>query len=400
MDKKWTLYYLGAGASFESYPLNDNLISKINELNRNLKISLDGKVQLYNQKIIRVSNIKGIELFKGDMFNLMYELNLNNYSNLDEYAYSILENPKEINRIKRVISFYFEIGRYNKLNDKNIIQGFNLDRRLLDLIENKFFIKNNFKKDELKKDIKIITWNYDRIVEDIIYLKLKSLDFDLNDNDDKDLIEYLKIDPNHYRELFKIYPTCFGEIYDGLEDTLIVHLNGLIGSFKYTHQREKGIKNQNLLEYGLYDYINNCEDLQSQKFVNSDNFNEIFWERFSCAYINACNQDNLNTKENINDSATWISFFSERKEKYRFKDFELYLSPDLRKNIEIIKIIGYSFPESNREFDRLFFTGLNKNIKISIFNPEFTKDSICNNLDFLRDFNITIYNDCTSFIKD
>ena len=144
------LYFLGAGASADCIPVIKDLNSSFKEfkdtfdkVKRDYFKLIDGKISNDEQGQI-VSALKVVE----SELDWLIDLSKNN-STIDDRAAEFFSKSKfkELERLKNILSFYFEGYQYINLPDKRYRQFINTSS-----------VKNE---GQLPNDISIFSWNYD-----------------------------------------------------------------------------------------------------------------------------------------------------------------------------------------------------------------------------------------------
>ena len=173
-------YILGAGASYNTLPIVDQIPDEFMEVASNiLKLQKDDGIKL---------GMRHIEDFYKQT---EYIINRSRqFKSIDTYAQYLYEsdnfdNGITVNTIKQLISyFFFLIQAYKPTHDRLFYFFTKLKKNI------------HLNHDNLESNIDILTWNYDFQVE----LVLNELF--LNKNNIEDLMKSLKVFPNKENEYF------------------------------------------------------------------------------------------------------------------------------------------------------------------------------------------------------
>ncbi len=321
-------YLLGAGASYNSCPILNELGNKMIEMSQILKND-----EIYNNDDFIRGIIDDIEYFGKKAIE---------YGTIDIYARKLyLNDYSKLEKLKMAISVFFTLWHktdniekenleLKKRNDKNNIKFFEMiDKRYMSLLAT---ILEKQKVDSLslkiKDNINFVTWNYDLQLE-------RALKKFCNDGTSwKEL---------HNQIAFNIKEN---------ENLKICHLNGYHGFFETDFMPHKyGKKEINLLDR-----------------ITSTNPTEIIQEIFSKKDV---------TIKYESSFVNYINYAWETKNKFSKKAREQ--AKKIFSKTDILIIIGYSFPPFNKRVDKELFKELGKqNTEIFYQDPnavdEFIKE--------------------------
>lgn len=304
-----TTYFLGAGASYNSIPV-------VNQLNDAMKDLIQDIESLITAEII--SAPETIDRIKRFLDELKWLSGESKYFTIDTYAKKLflLNESEKLHHLKRALSYFFTIiqkresdiaGSSTKPHHKQVT----LDPRYISLLAS--ILTNDPSGEDkviLPDDINFISWNYDFQLE-MAMSQFNGL------NSIRDLHDLTK---------FKIFPfTGLTEDNHILEnfDPKLVHLNGVAGLYEVNSRGEN-------FTYNLFDRDNN-ESLS--KFIRETDF---FYDD------NSLDRKSANSHNTF--SFAWEkSYISELAGKYAAR---------IMSQTEILVVIGYSFPFFNRDVDR------------------------------------------------
>jgi|GEM_PF-1206931 len=290
------VYYLGAGASYKSVPIQEKLGLFMVEASyrilatiRNTSIVNKAKyerLKIKNDVLIGIAN--DIKYF-GDKAS--------DYGSLDIYArrLSLLGLKDELNRLKFSLSTFFVIWenfihKEHLLNKEHNESYLNIDKRYLSLLS-VLLEEDNSYNPKLNKNVTFISWNYD------LQLEKAYQTFMLQDADRIDLIN------NSFTFLNTDYPGVKRDV---------IHLNGFSGIFEDDGKDVSVLSDKSIIniEDFLLDLLNNIVDFKRHK----SRYNK---------FINYSWENNSNR-----EAAKKIMF-----------------------DADVLVIIGYSFPAFNRLID-------------------------------------------------
>lgn len=342
-------YYLGAGASYNSFPIQKFLCKKMQDLGQELtsqlssgsrSVNINSKFDIdYEPSIERIANDIAYFGFKGEK-----------YGTIDTYARKLyLNGPDaklELDRLKASLSIFLTFWqttdwpRY-KQKEENETHHTNfekIDKRYLSLMS--ALIENKDGQNKIPKNINFITWNYD------LQLQLAFNEFYIKP---KDLIEINNDIVFSYFNEEKAKPQ-------------IIHLNGYSGL---------GF-NPNSIEIDIQSKFNFDSSFPlSKSFQLLCEFimrNAVTFER----HIQFAWEDNL-----INLPTTRIN-----------------QAKSILKETDFLIIIGYSFPTFNKIIDKELFSVLDPRTKVVYQDPSASTSKL--NVLFGRNTeNITVHNDRT-----
>lgn len=346
-------YLLGAGASFNSYPILDKQAEMMIEMARL-------EIQNYNYPPNRKSSLGLILLNKfnddekeqlpdDNQYKILWHIGYfgkkaEEYNTIDTYAKKLYLNKdeNELRLLKMSVSVFFDLwgdfyeSRYKNKIGCNILdepinknnhfyQFTKIDKRYKSLFSVLLERKDN--KIKLNNDFKFISWNYDLQLEEAYKLFLN----------EKEALGYDMIN-----EIFKFKES---QLKDTIND--VFHLNGHHG-------------------------FSNTETT----FTNFDNY----WKKNEFLFDSTINDDK--------DFNNFIKYAWEHDLESVFYE----KISNVIKNTEILIIIGYSFPAFNRKIDQKLFSSLDKKKvkKIIYQDPNATKQIIENLFETPSDFNSKI----------
>lgn len=313
-------FFTGAGASYNACPILDELGDKMVELARIIFHSEHEFKTLYHPN--SRSDFNDILWSIGYFGNKAKE-----YGTIDTYAKKLSfysDKQNELEQLKLAISLFFTIWQHisdveyksKKIND--ISKPYlDIDIRYIKLFS-LVLEKIDDYKISLKSNIKFVTWNYDLQIENAF----------------KTFYEYAK-------EVDDVSPLLrFKQEQDDLH---ICHLNGYSGYYYLADGDEYPILQS------------------SEKSTLSDILKAI-------DYVNSSQRHKKITfKSHINYAWETNNEKSNNVRKQAEKIFE---------NTDILVIIGYSFPNFNKEIDKLLFSKLKNGITIYYQDPSANEEYI------------------------
>ena len=305
MVEKNITYLLGAGASYNASPILNEQGEKMIELAQIFKKLKDDGFFNKNESLRYLEEIFS---YMGDFGKKAKE-----FGTIDTYARKLYLNDSsyELEKLKVAVSLFFTIWQLTdnkdlkKLENRSILE---IDNRYISL-----FATILEKKDGeivMKENINFVTWNYDLQLEYTFKLFTNSIDWD-------DLSNCLKFRVNGESEL------------------QICHLNGYHGFYnineekKHFLDRTESKKIEDIIkEIGYVSESDHKGNIDVSSYIN------YAWEESEI--------DSNSRKKNDRNIAS-----NTRKEAKR-----------IFKQTDILIIIGYSFPNFNKEIDESLFKEL------------------------------------------
>jgi hypothetical protein len=292
-------YFLGAGASYNSNPIQKELSNKMMQLAN--KYLPEEKKDFTTSKPPDLSSQENILWDIGYFGNKAIQ-----YGSIDTYAKKLIfsGSPQELERLKLAVSIFFTLWQFTddiELKDPERYSDIEIDRRFIQLLAS-VLNKTNDHFPSLQDNIRFVTWNYDLQIE----FAYKA--FCPEGATWKDVVQNLRS---------QTFDNKAGEIQ-------ICHLNGYHG-FYSTPSGEKNIL-----------------DLIDSKDVNT-NLNKI-------SYL--YNSQNHGTA----DITRHIHFAWEADPSNTADALEQ--AKRIFSKTDILVIIGYSFPYFNKDIDKQLFDKL------------------------------------------
>ncbi len=314
-QEKNITFFTGAGASYHACPIWEEQGEKMIEL-----------ANLHFEEEMDYTEFK--HEYSDDEDELMHYMGYFGkkaieFGTIDTYARKLYLNSKhfELNKLKFTISAFFSIWHYIDNPDlkKRKINGVDSKFSDIDIRYTQLFatiLKKDTNNINLKDNVKFVTWNYDLQLEYAIqsfYAYISDLD---------------TLSKNIH----------FKHKQDNLQ---ICHLNGYNGY--YTTKDS---------ENSLLDRTNE-RDLKS--ILKAINFANKAVERRQIIFSNHINYAWENNK------------YAEKTRQEAEKIFS---------KTDILVIIGYSFPNFNKEIDKKLFSCLKENVKVYFQDPQASEDYI------------------------
>jgi len=308
-------YLLGAGASYNALPIQQELGEKMIELADIMK-SLNLKDNSIN------TIIKNLKEFGKKALE---------FGTIDTYARKLSfhkEDVLQLEKLKKTVSLFFTIWQFvdddttdlkifkNKEEDNSIIRkAKTIDSRYISLMATILEkVKENIK---IKDNINFVTWNYD------LQLELAAKQF-CNGNDGKGKIKW--------KDFEKVIR--FNSAIEDGSNLKICHLNGFCGYYDIAFMNEKK-ENLNVLD------TIKSKDIQG---ILNDIFND---------------NTGLNYKSDFNK---YINYAWEEENNLTKKAIKQ--AEQIFEKTDILVVIGYSFPTFNKDIDKLLFDKLKSNVEI------------------------------------
>ena len=308
-------YLLGAGASYNALPIQQELGEKMIELSKIIE-HLDFKEEK-------------IDLFADDLKE--FGKKALEFGTIDTYARKLSfhkNSLSELKELKKTISLFFTIWQFvdddttdlkifkNKEEDNSIIRkAKTIDSRYISLMATILEkVKENIK---IKDNINFVTWNYD------LQLELAAKQF-CNGNDGKGKIKW--------KDFEKVIR--FNSAIEDGSNLKICHLNGFCGYYDIAFMNEKK-ENLNVLD------TIKSKDIQG---ILNDIFND---------------NTGLNYKSDFNK---YINYAWEEENNLTKEAIEQ--AEQIFEKTDILVVIGYSFPTFNKDIDKLLFDKLKSNVEI------------------------------------
>lgn len=286
-------YILGAGASYNAFPLVKDIYNPDGLLIKNgLSSELDRlgyffKDRGHNNHLTKALIDVGSESKK-----------FGNVDSFAKYLYHKGDNRK-LNSLKLALTFFF-------LHEQVSAERQKTDNRYLNFVTS--IIDEN---DRFPNNVKIISWNYDHLLEETCE-RYNSSPESLTQNASGDFVQ---------TEPFASYYPPLGRV-DNSKEYSIVHLNGICGFY---------------LRNGIYHSVFN--DLKEEYYL-SETLMNLFLEQHS------------------GNSHLMTFAWEKRSEVNRSLSTSYSLAERLIEDTTILIVIGYSFPFYNREIDNRIFKKL------------------------------------------
>ncbi len=326
-------YFTGAGASYYSLPLIKTMGNRMIAFSRFLKTCSEKKI---------ITN-PFVETFIKELDQLI-EI-ANQRTSIDAYAreLSLKNSSKELLRIKSVLSSYLIFEQLEKPRDLLFeSEDFNYDslptsRKKYDNeiqtllkthIDKRYFTfwgeHLNLSSDTPNNRVKILSWNYDMQFE-ASYSQIKNFSLELAQKN------------------LQVYPSTITDI--NTDNFCILKLNGTAGLI--AQERKK---------------VYNLFDLQEHKLMDNLDF-----------LINLL-------KENYHRSFS-LPLFTFAWEDDPLVNHTRQMAIDVIKKTSILVVIGYSFPNFNRDIDRQLFKDIPNLKKIYYQAPKAELEELIDKLD-------------------
>ncbi|MBS4027702.1 MAG: SIR2 family protein [Ignavibacteriales bacterium] len=303
-------YLLGAGASYNALPVSQNMQSKIKEFICWIEQFEVDNTPFSPQDSILITKREAQLKFVKDLNWL--SSNIDPFKPIDQFASKLYEkNERDFQKLKATLSCYF------------LLEQARNDRKNIDERYRYFFaeFRNNNMLDKLPHRVKIISWNYDLQFEKAL------LEF----YPGKDIV----FAQNH---LQVISSTSSNEPKP--KEFSIVKLNGTAGLHTYRDNRDKLLGFQNIV-------------------IKDNTDTELIEE---CLRIYA-----LYLYSGL--LVPYLNFAFEKNNELTKRAFEFALQ--IAKQTDELIVIGYSFPDDNREVDKNLLKSMTNLSKIYIQNPDY-----------------------------
>jgi hypothetical protein len=292
-------YLLGAGASYYSHPIWKEQGEKMIELAEKY---IDEKFKDFENLSPRIHVDK--------LNRALYEIGVFGkkslkYGTIDTYAKKLFlnESHPELLRLKYAVSMFFTLWQLTNDNNLKSRNGFNfeeIDRRYLSLMA-AITEKNDRQGIKIKDNIKFVTWNYDLQLE----LAFKAFTHDNSSWDFVDQNLGFRMNSKFERPL------------------QICHLNGYHGS-----------------------YITDNKEIDFHNYSQSKDIKEILEKLEYMA--ESVDRRQINFHDTINYAWENSPIASKTRE----------VAKNIFQETDILIIIGYSFPNFNKEIDKTLFEKL------------------------------------------
>ncbi|MDF3821886.1 hypothetical protein P3G55_18420 [Leptospira sp. 96542] len=290
-------YLIGAGASYHSIPLVNSLNDKIFSLIKSILSHTFKEEKITDKDLSLNGNIAELKnKLKTDLDWMQKELGDNTIDSLAKQL-NDLDKRELLKTLKAILSAYIVYEHYNTESTELAQANRYLDPRYVD-----FFTKISRKEDyvRINKNISIISWNYDLQFERIYYKY------------------YPDFDVTELSELLNNYPPLNINYNIDYTKFKLVRLNGLAGSVIDFRQKK------------FFSLIKNFE------IIDLENSYKIFLKIYSF----------LNNPSPYQTSGLRFAFEQNSEWYNPFSIAENFLP-----GTETLIIIGYSFPDFNRELD-------------------------------------------------
>jgi hypothetical protein len=346
MDEKKITYYFGAGASYEVFPIQDELphvMKKIanlylNNHSRNNQQDFseprlpDSFLQLEKDQTIDGKHLAWT-------IGHVAQMALNDGCSIDNYAYQLHLNgaSKALEKLKYAVSSFFTLwevlpAKRKQLIRKDATSKFNgiipqssIDHRYKPLIVQLLRSTNSSRsKHELPENVNFISWNYDLQFEQTLINTIDSL---------------------NWETIEEVLP--FNELSSDLSGLKLFHLNGFHGF------RSRG---------GRKGQVNLFSDLLDEMPLEHRTIHSV-----------------INHLSNMWDSVNKQRVTFGKHLKYGIEHDNLLESPFFTRVKEIIEqtdvlvVVGYSFPVENRDIDSKLFKNIgsksSSQLQVIIKNP-------------------------------
>lgn len=316
-------FFTGAGASYHACPIWKEQGEKMVELAQNF---------LKRDSFPTFEHPNGL---KNNTELLVYEIGYFGekaikYGTIDTYAKKLSLNPndsKELQHLKLAVSAFFTVWHltndYNfksrKASKEQDGKFLEIDQRYISLLAAIVEGKNGYDI-KIKENIKFVTWNYDFQIEQAFKVFLG------NDISWDSLSDNLS-----FRQ--------------GQENLQVCHLNGYHGFYNIIQNQNEPIKEGSLLDRTDLKSIKDILDSIDFAYIENSRKNITFSGHINYAW------ENNPIAESTRNSA--MKIFSET---------------------DILVIIGYSFPNFNKEIDKILFRKLKDSTTIYFQDPNASKD--------------------------
>jgi hypothetical protein len=335
------VYLLGAGASANAIPIQNNIRVRINDLIYFL-LEFDKK----NSNNINSENRIILNKVKKELEWLLSETK--NHQTIDTFAKKLFlkKNSSDILKLKRALINYFYFEQFVKFpptenNQKQNPQYIESDLRYDSLFAN--IIQRNENNLSIEDNISIVTWNYDLQIE----LALKNY-FELPLNDIKN---NLSIHPNQ-----KSYNLQIGDIVVD-NKFKVFKLNG--NAF-FDSGLERGSK------MTMYDHSINEHTLEKKIEIFLNEMKNVFGTEYKLKNHPAFKLYNFSWESYENSDSCYIG-----------KNNVVESAKKVFDSCDILIIIGYSFPYFNSEIDKYLIGDIKiKELIIQDENPENIKQRL------------------------
>lgn len=337
---RYTTYLFGAGASANAIPTVNSQIYRIEDLLSILNRKRDNMRE--NGQLMKGINFEGFDKFVKEIESIYNKIKVH-YS-IDTYARKLyLTDSQEYEKLKHFINFYFI---FEQLSYSKIIKSLSLPstrnsinapeelhqyitkvrENTLDHRYDVFFAALFEKPIKFPDKYKIISYNYDNQIE---------LAFDF------------------YQSFYQSYDTLGIYYGDDQKENNILRLNG----FTYLDNENPNIK---------VDEIDMCSILKSK--ISSDlNFDYAKYD-----FINAIS----NYYGFISGDRKVGTLINYAWDNDKYSNYVKMHSSEIIKYSDNIVIIGYSFPEFNKESDRRIFYHIPEDATVYIQNTADNIDEI------------------------
>ncbi|TGK65308.1 hypothetical protein [Leptospira kanakyensis] len=321
-------YLIGAGASYHSIPLVNSLNEKIYSLINSILAHTFKEEKITDKDLSLNGNIAELkDKLKNELDWMQKELGDNTIDSLAKQL-NDLDKRELLKTLKAILSAYIVYEHFNTQTTELTQANRNLDPRYID-----FFTKISRKEDyvRINKNISIISWNYDLQFERIYYKY------------------YPDFDVTGLSELLNNYPPLNIDYNIDYTKFKLIRLNGLAGSVIDFRQKK------------FFSLISDFE------ITDLENSYKIFLKIYSF----------LNNLSPYQTSGLRFAFE---------QNFEWYNPLSIAENFlpgtETLIIIGYSFPDFNRELDSKLIKSM-KNLR-KIYVQDYK--SIFNRIEEIIDF--------------
>lgn len=317
-------YLLGAGASYNSVPIWSEQASSMLHVADKIDNAIKNPKSVFKTEIMESSRydhfddneIKFLETVIEDLKYFAEKADTN--GTIDSYANLLHKRNRkvELNRLKKTLSVYLDIWQFyvdympfratenNPIPSKQVI-----DTRYIQWL-NMITESDQYGEVSLKKEINVLSWNYD-LQGELAFINMYQ----------DESIKCLDDINRRFRFLENLDETK--------QDMNIHHLNGHSGYFKYESKDYTTAKN--FLKSNLYTYLKDLYDNVGQFKIRSNNYHDY--------------------------GAIKFSWEKELSDKVR----------NIASRTDILVIIGYSFPQYNRIVDRIIIDLVKANSPLYIY---------------------------------
>ena len=334
-------YLFGAGASCQALPVVNRISKELEHFSGILRS------HTFNGQSEGTPN----EQIKEELLQTLAEIlvGIEDFGTIDGYARQLWLNKKfsQLIKFKAAISLYFTVRQLGPpgifmVDDRNFFQQ--IDRRYYPLLA-KYMNQGN-SGPVLPSNINVLTWNYDFQIE-LALMKIHNLEY--------------------ASEVFDIVDIIPDLTHKNLLRGQILHLNGIAGAYN--------------VESGMYSHIYN-------RHSKSAEFGDII-EKCIFVYQSA-----------VRESISFQQTFAFAWENSAVSQLAITNAKQILSATDIFVIIGYSFPDYNRDVDRELINSMNLNASSKMVfyqDPGATEIDLVEMFDLLE-FEPSYRTDCSKFL--